>query len=151
TYGLATGIGGATIAIFALGIMAALVDRRFSGHLRRELEERVKVEQDLRQSEIGLRQSEIDLRRSNEGLQAASGKLTSIVREASVGVEALKAATEQLAAGAADLSSRTDAQVSSLAEMAAAIRQLTTTSHNMADNAQQASTLATGAHDAAVG
>src|SRR5215470_14767076 len=44
TYGLAAGIGGTTIAIFALGIMAAIVDRRFTGHLRRELEERVKVE-----------------------------------------------------------------------------------------------------------
>ncbi len=151
TYGLATGIGGATIAIFALGIMAALVDRRFTGHLRRELEERVKVELELRQSEVGLRQTELDLRRSNEGMQAASGKLTSIVREASVGVEALKAATEQLAAGAADLSSRTDTQVSSLAEMAAAIRQLTITAQNTADNAQQANTLAGGARDAAVG
>jgi methyl-accepting chemotaxis protein len=151
TYGLATGIGGATIAIFALGIMAALVDRRFTGHLRRELEERVKVELELRQSELGLRQSELDLRRSNEDLQATSGKVNAIVGEASVGVEALKAATEQLAAGAADLSSRTDAQVSSLAEMAAAIRQVTTTSQNVAENAQQASTLASGAHDAAVG
>jgi methyl-accepting chemotaxis protein len=127
------GIGGATIAIFALGIMAALVDRRFTGQLRRELEERVKVELELRQSELELRQSELQLRQSHEGLQAASGKLTSIVREASVGVEALKTATEQLSAGAADLSSRTDTQVSSLSEMAAAIRQLTVTAQNTAD------------------
>ena len=150
-YGLATGIGGTTIAIFALGIMAALVDRRFTGQLRRELEERIKVELELRQSELELRQSELQLRQSHEGLQTASGKLTSIVREASVGVEALKAATEQLAAGAADLSSRTDTQVSSLAEMAAAIRQLTITAQNTADNAERASRLAAGAHDAAAG
>jgi methyl-accepting chemotaxis protein len=151
TYGLAAGIGGTTIAIFALGIMAAIVDRRFTGHLRRELEERVKVEIELRKSELELRQSELDLRQSNEGLQAASGKLSAIVREASVGVEALKAATEQLAAGASDLSSRTDTQVSSLAEMAAAIRQLTVTAQNTADNAEQANKLATSAHDAAAG
>jgi methyl-accepting chemotaxis protein len=150
-YGLAMGIGGATIAIFALGIMAALVDRRFTGQLRRELEERVKVELELRQSELELRQSELQLRQSHEGLQAASGKLTSIVREASVGVEALKTATEQLSAGAADLSSRTDTQVSSLSEMAAAIRQLTITAQNTADNAEQANKLAAGAHDAAAG
>lgn len=148
-YGLAMGIGGATIAIFALGIMAALVDRRFTGQLRRELEERVKVELELRQSELELRQSELQLRQSHEGLQAASGKLTSIVREASVGVEALKTATEQLSAGAADLSSRTDTQVSSLSEMAAAIRQLT--AQNTADNAERANRLAAGAHDAAAG
>jgi methyl-accepting chemotaxis protein len=150
-YGLAMGIGGATIAIFALGIMAALVDRRFTGQLRRELEERVKVELELRQSELELRQSELQLRQSHEGLQAASGKLTSIVREASVGVEALKTATEQLSAGAADLSSRTDTQVSSLSEMAAAIRQLTVTAQNTADNAERANRLAAGAHDAAAG
>ena len=144
-YGLAMGIGGATIAIFALGIMAALVDRRFTGQLRRELEERVKVELELRQSELELRQSELQLRQSHEGLQTASGKLTSIVREASVGVEALKTATEQLSAGAADLSSRTDTQVSSLSEMAAAIRQLTITAQNTADNAERANKLAAGA------
>lgn len=248
-FGLAMGIGGTAIAIFALGIMAAIVDRRFTGHLRRELEERVKVEIELRQavaashasieaarkaeqrlsdavghltegfalydhggkltlcndrfralrfesskprldatvaeagdggerieqmpdgrwlrisehrtSEGGVvgtytditdqKQSELELREAHDGLQAASGKLTSIVREAGVGVEALKAATEQLAAGAADLSSRTDTQVSSLAEMAAAIRQLTITVQNTAENAQQANTLAVGAHDTATG
>jgi methyl-accepting chemotaxis protein len=73
------------------------------------------------------------------------------VREASVGVEALKTATEQLASGAADLSARTDTQVSSLSEMAAAIRQLTITVQNTADNAQQANTLALGAQTAATG
>jgi methyl-accepting chemotaxis protein len=151
TYGLAAGIGGTTIAIFALGIMAAIVDRRFTGHLRRELEERVKIEIELRKSERELRQSELDLRQSNEGLQAASGKLGAIVREASVGVEALKAATEQLTAGASDLSSRTDTQVSSLAEMAAAIRQLTVTVQSTADNAEHANKLAASAHDAASG
>jgi len=246
-FGLAMGIGGTAIAIFALGIMAAIVDRRFTGHLRRELEERVKVEVELRQavaashasieaarkaeqrlsdavghltegfalydhggkltlcndrfkalrfesskprldatvageggerieqmpdgrwlrisehrtSEGGVvgtytditdqKRSELELREAHDGLQAASGKLTSIVREAGVGVEALKAATEQLSAGAADLSSRTDTQVSSLAEMAAAIRQLTMTVQNTAENAQQANMLAVGAHDTATG
>jgi NO-binding membrane sensor protein with MHYT domain len=242
-YGLAMGIGGTTIAIFALGIMAAIVDRRFTGHLRRELEERVKVEVELRQavaashasieaarkaeqrlsdavghltegfalydgdgkltlsndrfralgfqihkpkvdsgsgerieqmpdgrwlrvsehrtSEGGVvgtytditdqKRSELDLRQAHDGLQSASGKLSSIVREASVGVEALKSATEQLASGAADLSMRTDTQVSSLSEMAAAIRQLTMTVQNTAENAQQANTLALGAQSAATG
>jgi NO-binding membrane sensor protein with MHYT domain len=246
-FGLAMGIGGTTIAIFALGLMAAVVDRRFTGHLRRELEERVKVEIELRQavaasqssieaahkaelrlsdavghltegfalydrdgkitlsndrfralgwetnksrfdslsagsgaerveqmaggrwlrisehrtSEGGVvgtytditdqKRAELDLRQAHDGLQAASGKLSSIVREASVGVEALKSATEQLASGAADLSMRTDTQVSSLSEMAAAIRQLTITVQNTAENAQQANTLALGAQTAATG
>jgi len=97
------------------------------------------------------KRSEIDLRQAHDGLQAASGKLGSIVREASIGVEALKAATEQLSSGAADLSSRTETQVSSLSEMAAAIRQLTITVQNTADNAQQANTLALSAQNAASG
>jgi NO-binding membrane sensor protein with MHYT domain len=243
-YGLAMGIGATSIAIFALGIMAAIVDRRFTGHLRRELDERVRVEVELRRavaasqasiesarkaeqrlkdavghlndgfalydrdgaltlcndrfrslrfesnraapestaggerieqmadgrwlrisehrtSEGGIvgtytditdqKRSELDLRQAHDGLQSASGRMSSIVREASVGVEALKAATEQLAAGAADLSARTDTQVSSLSEMAAAIRQLTITIQNTAENAQQANGLAVGAQDAASG
>ncbi|HEY7687142.1 MAG TPA: MHYT domain-containing protein, partial [Dongiaceae bacterium] len=240
TFGLAAGIGATSIAIFALGILAAVVDRRFTGHLRRELDERVRVEMELRRavtasqasieaarkaeqrlsdavghlndgfalydrdgqltlandrfrllaiagansavgtggerveqmtdgrwlrisehrtSEGGIvgtytditeqKRSELDLRQAHDGLQAASGKLTSIVREASIGVEALKSATGQLATGAADLSSRTETQVSSLSEMAAAIRQLTITVQNTADNAQQANTLALGAQTAA--
>jgi len=265
-YGLASGIGATTIAIFALGIMAAVVDRRFTGHLRRELEERIKAEGELRQavaasqasievarkaegelrqavaasqastdaarkaeqrlsdavghltdgfalydregrltlsndrfkalgfvearklhaggasvgerveqmpdgrwlrisehrtSEGGIvgtytditdqKRSEMELRQAHDGLQSASDKLSSIVREASVGVEALKSATEQLASGATDLSMRTDTQVSSLSEMAAAIRQLTVTVQNTAENAQQANTLALGAETAATG
>jgi methyl-accepting chemotaxis protein len=97
------------------------------------------------------KRAELDLRQAHDGLQTASGKLSSIVREASVGVEALKTATEQLASGAADLSMRTDTQVSSLSEMAAAIRQLTITVQNTAENAQQANTLAEGAQTAASG
>jgi NO-binding membrane sensor protein with MHYT domain len=240
-FGLAMGIGATSVAIFALGILAAIVDRRFTGHLRRELDERKKVEIDLRQavaasqtsieaarkaeqrlsdavghltdgfalydregkltlsndrfrklgfdahkprtdggerveqmqdgrwlrisehrtSEGGIvgtytditdqKRSELDLRQAHDGLQSASGKLGSIVREASVGVEALKSATEQLASGAADLSMRTDTQVSSLSEMAAAIRQLTLTVQNTAENAQQANTLALSAQSAASG
>jgi methyl-accepting chemotaxis protein len=46
---------------------------------------------------------------------------------------------------------RTDTQVSSLSEMAAAIRQLTMTVQNTAENAQQANTLALGAQSAATG
>jgi NO-binding membrane sensor protein with MHYT domain len=246
TYGLALGIGGTAIAIFALSIMAA-VDDRFAKRLRSELDERVQAEAELRQamaasqaaietarkaeqrlndavghlndgfalydpdgrlmlsndrfrilgfeldqarfrdaiqsiggerieqlpdgrwfrisehrtSEGGLigtyaditnqKQSELELRDAHERLQAASGKLGSIVKEASVGVETLKTATESLATGAAELSSRTDIQVSSLSEMAAAIRQLTITVQNTANNAQQANNLALSAQNAAGG
>jgi NO-binding membrane sensor protein with MHYT domain len=97
------------------------------------------------------KRSELELRDAHNGLQAASGKLGSIVREAQVGVETLKTATELLATGAADLSSRTDLQVSSLSEMAAAIRQLTITVQNTASNAQQANSLAHSAQNAAAG
>lgn len=47
-YGLAFAITTASIAIFGLGIAAALVDRRFTAQLQRELIERRKVETELR-------------------------------------------------------------------------------------------------------
>src|SRR5262245_10228240 len=245
-YGLALGIGGTAIAIFALSIMAA-IDDRFARRLRRELDERVQAEAELREavaasqtaieaarkaeqrladavghlndgfalydrdgklmlsnerfrvlgfdlsqarfdgagltvagerieqiadgrwfrisehrtSEGGLigtytditdqKRSELDLRDAHDRLQGASSKLSSIVREASVGVETLKTATELLATGAADLSSRTALQVSSLSKMAAAIRQLTITVQNTSDNAQQANDLALSAQNVAGG
>src|SRR5215471_7573925 len=54
SYGLAFAIGAASIAIFGLGIAAALVDRRFTAQLERELVERRKVETELRESNRNL-------------------------------------------------------------------------------------------------
>jgi signal transduction histidine kinase len=70
-YGLAFAIAAASIAIFGLGIAAALVDRRFTAHLERELIERRKVEAELRDV--------------NKNLHAAMDKLSTTERLATIG------------------------------------------------------------------
>src|SRR5215468_4820967 len=71
SYGLAFAIAAASIAIFGLGIAAALVDRRFTAQLERELIERRKVETELREA--------------NRNLQNAMEKLSSTERLATIG------------------------------------------------------------------
>src|SRR5215467_3829254 len=71
SYGLAFAIAAASIAIFGLGIAAALVDRRFTAQLERELIERRKVETELREA--------------NRNLQSAMEKLSSTERLATIG------------------------------------------------------------------
>jgi NO-binding membrane sensor protein with MHYT domain/nitrogen-specific signal transduction histidine kinase len=71
SYGLAFGITAASIAIFGLGIAAALVDRRFTAQLERELVERRKIE--------------VELREVNKNLHAAMEKLSTTERLATIG------------------------------------------------------------------
>jgi signal transduction histidine kinase len=70
-YGLAFAIAAASVAIFGLGIAAALVDRRFTAQLQRELIERRKIETELRDV--------------NRNLQAALDKLSTTERLATIG------------------------------------------------------------------
>jgi PAS domain S-box-containing protein len=78
-------------------------------------------------------------------------KLSAIVGETVDGMAAIKTATGQLSSGAADLSARTEEQVASLQQMAAAIRQLSVTVRGNAENAQQANQLALAARKSAEG
>ncbi|HEY7690025.1 MAG TPA: methyl-accepting chemotaxis protein [Dongiaceae bacterium] len=86
--------------------------------------------------------AELAVRESNRTLSATSQQLGSIVRHAVDGVTAIRSATAKLAAGSGDLSQRTEEQVTSLEEMASAIRELTETLKSNTGNAQQASALA---------
>jgi signal transduction histidine kinase len=70
-YRLVFAIAAASIAIFGLGIAAALVDRRFTAQLERELIERRKVE--------------LELRDVNKNLHAAMEKLSTTERLATIG------------------------------------------------------------------
>jgi PAS domain-containing protein/ABC-type transporter Mla subunit MlaD len=93
--------------------------------------------------------AELAVRETNRTLSATSQQLTSIVRHAVDGVTAIKSATSKLAAGSGDLSQRTEEQVTSLEEMASAIRELTETLKNNTGNAQEASALANVTRQAA--
>ncbi len=93
--------------------------------------------------------AELAVRESNRTLSATSQQLSTIVRHAVDGVTAIKSATAKLATGSGDLSERTEEQVTSLEEMASAIRELTETLKSNTGNAQEASTLANATRQAA--
>jgi methyl-accepting chemotaxis protein len=90
-----------------------------------------------------------DLLRLKNDSNATAEKLAAIVGRTLEGMTVIKEATAQLAAGSQDLSSRTEEQVSSLEEVAAAIRQMSVTVKQNADNAGTANALALQARTAA--
>ena len=75
-------------------------------------------------------------------LQAAQQNVAHAVRDSSA---TILVGAQQIAAGNADLSSRTEQQAASLQETAASMEELTATVQQNADNARQASTLANDA------
>ena len=93
--------------------------------------------------------AELAARAAHESMKLTSQQLEEIVRHAVDGVTAIKSATARLARGSGDLSERTEEQVTSLEEMAAAMRELTETLKNNTGNAQKASGLADATRRAA--
>jgi PAS domain S-box-containing protein len=104
---------------------------------------------DLSQRVTGIYQGVLQQLKANTNLTA--DKLATIVGETVDGMAAIKTATGQLSSGSTDLSARTEEQVASLQQMAAAIRQLSVTVKGNADNAQQANQLALAARSSAEG
>jgi methyl-accepting chemotaxis protein len=80
---------------------------------------------------------------------ATADKLAQVVGQTIEGMAAIKDATAELASGATDLSSRTEAQVARLEEIAASVRQLTSTMRESADNTDEATKLAASARKSA--
>ncbi|CAJ0819708.1 methyl-accepting chemotaxis protein [Ralstonia flaminis] len=82
-------------------------------------------------------------------LKHMNENLLHIVGGVRAGSEAIGSATQQIAAGNLDLSSRTEQQAASLEETASSMEQLTGTVRQNADNARQASALADNASETA--
>ncbi|CUI72787.1 methyl-accepting chemotaxis protein [Achromobacter xylosoxidans] len=76
-------------------------------------------------------------------------KLAGAVRAIRAGSETISSAAGQIAAGNADLSSRTEEQAASLEETAASMEELASTVKQNADNARQANQLAASASEVA--
>lgn len=95
--------------------------------------------------------SEIEVMTSDEtGLLLAALKLMNenlrkIVGEVRSGTETMSTASQEIAAGNLDLSSRTEEQASSLEETASSMEELTSTVKQNSDNARQANSLAVSA------
>ena len=82
-------------------------------------------------------------------LQHMNSSLVRIVAEVRAGTDAMAAASQQIASGNLDLSSRTEQQAASLGHTAGAMRALTGTVQQNADNARQANQLAAQASNVA--
>jgi len=82
-------------------------------------------------------------------LQVMNASLLKTVTEVRAGTETIVTASQQIASGNLDLSSRTEQQASSLEETASSMEELTSTVRQNADNARQANTLAKNASEIA--
>ena len=83
-------------------------------------------------------------------MDAMRTALANIVTQVRIGTDTITTASNEIAAGNLDLSSRTEEQASSLEETASAMEQLTSTVKQNADNARQANQLAVSASEVAV-
>jgi methyl-accepting chemotaxis protein len=84
-----------------------------------------------------------------EALKTMNTSLKKIVGQVRAGTETMSTASQQIAAGNLDLSSRTEEQASSLEETASSMEELTSTVKQNADNARQANSQAVLASEVA--
>jgi methyl-accepting chemotaxis protein len=84
-----------------------------------------------------------------QALRDMNSRLTSIVSQVRTGTEAISGASGQIAAGNADLSTRTEAQAAALQQTAASLEELTATVRHNAETAREADALAGQASEVA--
>ncbi|MBZ2206239.1 HAMP domain-containing protein [Massilia sp. R798] len=85
-----------------------------------------------------------------DALNHMNASLIKIVGDVRLGTESISSASGQIASGNLDLSSRTEQQAASLGQTSGAMRALTDTVQQNADNARQANQLAANASEVAV-
>ncbi|NHZ62710.1 methyl-accepting chemotaxis protein [Massilia genomosp. 1] len=85
-----------------------------------------------------------------QALKDMNDSLSKTVGDVRSGTEMITVASQEIASGNADLSSRTESQASSLEETASSMEELTSTVKQNADNARQANQLAVSASSVAV-
>ncbi|WP_306396342.1 methyl-accepting chemotaxis protein [Telluria beijingensis] len=104
-----------------------------------------------RQVAAGDLTARIDVRSRDEvgalldALRTMNGNLLKTVTEVRAGTETIVTASQQIATGNLDLSSRTEQQASALEETASSMEELTSTVRQNADNAREANVLAKNA------
>jgi methyl-accepting chemotaxis protein len=128
---------------------AVLITRSITGPLR----DAVQVAQVVASGDL---RSEIESRFNDEpgqllqALKRMNDSLHATVGNVRLSTETISMASREIAAGNLDLSSRTEAQASSLEETSSAMDELTSTVRQNADNAQQANHLVLAASEIAV-
>jgi methyl-accepting chemotaxis protein len=141
----------AVLALAGVGC-AAFVSWRFGSDLCRAIDQACRAADAIGNGELGRALS--TTRRDEIGtllasIERARQSLTSLVREVHRGVESVGVASDEIARGNADLSTRTEHTASNLQQTASSMEQLTGTVQQSAASAQQARALAAQAASAA--
>jgi methyl-accepting chemotaxis protein len=133
--------------LLSLGV-AVLSTRSITGPLARVVEIARRVADGDLTSEIAVG-SRDEAGQMMEALRHMNDSLIRIVGEVRTSTESMAGVTGEIASGNLDLSSRTEAQASSLAHTSRSMRELTGTVQQNADNARQANALAAQASEVA--
>ena len=143
-----------SLIAMVLGSGAAIVAGVFvSRSIVRPLERAVEVAQTVAAGDLRARIEVTSKDETGQLLQALkdmNASLTQIVGKVRSGAETITVASDEIASGNMDLSSRTEQQAGALEETASSIEELTSTVKQNADNARQANQLAISACDVAV-
>jgi methyl-accepting chemotaxis protein len=136
----------AAAAVLALGV-ALLIARRFAQQLGGEPREAAALAGAIAAGQLSVA---VPLKTGDRSslmfsLAAMKEQLTTIVQGIKSSSESISVAASEIAQGNTDLSQRTEEQAASLEETASSMEQLTATVRHNAENAQQATTLATTA------
>ncbi len=137
----------AVLGLLALGL--ALIVRSVSRPLKNSIE----IARRVADGDLTQRIESATADETGQLLQALEhmiGRLTGIVSGVRITTDAIGTASQEIAQGNADLSSRTEQQASSLEETASSMEELTSTVKQNAENAKQANQLAANASDIAV-
>ncbi|CAG9167753.1 Methyl-accepting chemotaxis protein I [Cupriavidus laharis] len=137
------------IAVAILGLLiAGWITRSITGPVAHAVEVVQNVAGGNLTSKIRT-ESQDEVGRLLGAMQTMQDNLSRIVTDVRDGSTAVLSASDQIAAGNLDLSSRTEEQASSLEETAASVEELTSTVRQNTDNARQANQLAASASQVA--
>ncbi|WP_288379687.1 methyl-accepting chemotaxis protein [uncultured Massilia sp.] len=146
----------ATILSYTLMLLGAVVavvaGVLVSRSITRPLEDAVEVAQNVAAGDL---RTTIDVRSDDEtgqllqALKDMTGSLQTIVAQVRNGSETIAVASDEIAQGNLDLSSRTEQQAGAIEETASSMEEMTATVQRNAENAQHASMLAISACDVA--
>jgi methyl-accepting chemotaxis protein len=142
-------VGGTLLLALVIFVFAWLVARR----IKQALDKAISASEQIAAGDLTVKievDSEDETGHLLASLKEMNAGLARIVGEVRNGADSIATATEQIAAGNADLSQRTEEQASALEETASSMEELTSTVKQNADNAQQANQLAISASGVAV-
>ncbi|GAB2798089.1 hypothetical protein GCM10027040_25880 [Halomonas shantousis] len=137
------------LLIVGLVLLIALGIRTIRATLR-PIREALNVTLQIAAGNLGVRMSkhkDDEIGRLTQALDTMRRSLSNIIHDVNSGVGVVIPATQDIASGNVDLSSRTEQQAASLTQTASSMEEMTATVKQNADNARQASQLAGGATD----